>query len=124
MLDVSMVLNDPLLSDLFAVRRFAETVGSNGRTTKTEVERFEDQRGIIQPLDPSELVIHDDQQSVTHAIEVLCAFSLRDARFGYQPDIVVWDGIEYKVIEAIPYQRLAGHTQAKCVSSRAADTPQ
>lgn len=124
MLDVSMVLNDPLLSDTFAVRRMAETVGATGRMTKTEEARYEDLRGIVVPLDPSELAIHDDQQVVTHAIEVLCSFSLRDARFGYQPDIVVWDGTEYKVMEAIPYQRLAGHTQAKCASTRATDRPQ
>lgn len=124
MLDVSMVLNDPLLSDTFTVRRNTETVGQNGRVIKVPEAEYPDVRGIVTAMEPSELVISDDSQVVNHAIEVLTTFPLRDARFGYQPDIVIWDGIEYKVLQAIPYQRIAGHTQAQCASYRATDKPQ
>lgn len=123
MLDMSCVLNDPLLSDEFKVRRSAETVGLNGRVAKTP-QLFEGLRGIVTPQEPSTLQRRDDSQMVSHTIMVQCEFALRDASFGFQPDTVIWNGIEYLVVQAIPYQRIAGYTQALCTSTRATDKPQ
>lgn len=121
MLDVSMVLMDPLISDEFDVRREAETVGNNGRVQKTAVQWFREERGVITPQEPSVLDRQDDKQFVPRTIMVQCPFALRDATSGYQPDVVLWNGIEYMVTEAIPWQRMAGFTQALCVSTRATD---
>lgn len=123
MLDVSMVLNDPLLSDTFDVRRHSESVGDNGRVVKTP-EWHRGQRGIVTPQEPSDLQRRDDGQVVRHTIMVQCEFALRDASFGYQPDVVLWAGREYLVVQAIPYQRIAGYTQALATSTRTTDNPQ
>lgn len=122
MLDVSMVINDPLLSDHFDVRRNAESMGTNGRATKT-AEYHRDQRGVVTEREPSELRRREDGQVVTHSIEVITQFPLRDASFGFQPDVVLWDGREYLVVQALSYQRIAGHTQAIATSTRATDKP-
>lgn len=123
MLDVSMVLADPLISDEFDVKRQAESVGANGRTAVTP-EWFYKQRGVVKADKPSRLSRRDDGQIVEHSISVISAFSLRDATLGYQPDVVLWGGREYLVVQALPYQRVAGFTWAKCTSTRATDNPQ
>lgn len=122
MLDVSMVLMDPLLSDTFDVRRNLESVGLNGRTTKTP-EYHRGLTGVITEHEPSELTRRDVGQTVSHTIQVLTTFSLRDAAFGYQPDVVIWDGREYLVMKVLSYQRVAGHTEAIAVSTRPVDKP-
>jgi hypothetical protein len=122
MLDVSMVLHDPMLSSEFDVRRQSEVVGGNGRVSKV-AEWFRGLVGIVKPEAPSKLERGKDSASVVHSILVLTEFSLRDASFGFQPDVVVYGGTEYLVEEALPYQRLAGYTRALCTSTRATDNP-
>ena len=46
-LDVSFVLVDPLLIDRFDVRRNAESVGENGRPSKTAVQTFTNIAGVV-----------------------------------------------------------------------------
>lgn len=121
-LDVSMVLADPMLSDSFSVRRESESVGSNGRTT-TVGELIEGLTGIITPEEPADLQRRDDGQLVPHNISIITSFSLRDASFGYQPDVVIWGGTEYLVKKVLSFQRVSGHTQALATSTRATDRP-
>lgn len=123
MIDVSFVLSDPLLSDTFDVRRQAESIGANGRASVGS-EWFRDLIGVVTPQEPAGLERRDDGQFVHHEIMVQCEFALRDASFGYQPDVVLWGGREYLVTAAIPFQRMAGFTQARCVSTRLTDNPQ
>lgn len=123
MLDVSFVINDPLISNKFDVRRQSEAVGLNGRVTKVP-EWFRQQRGVIKPEKGDRLERTSAEQVAEHTISVRTSFALRDARFGYQPDVVLWKGVEYLVVRADPYQELAGYTLAICTSTRGTDTPQ
>lgn len=123
MLDVSMVLMDPLISDTFDVRRNSESVDQSGRTT-TVSDWHRGLTGVITPQEPSKLERRDDGQLVPHTIMVHTAFALRDSSFGFQPDVVLWNGIEYLVTAIQPYQRMAGFTQALATSTRTTDTPQ
>lgn len=123
MIDVTEVILDPLISDTFDVRRQSESVALNGRT-QIVPEWFREQRGVIKPADSAGLTRRDDGQYVSNEITVLTNFALRDASIGFQPDVVLWDGVEYTVSQALPYRRLAGFTKARCVSTRAIDAPQ
>lgn len=123
MLDMSCVVNDPLLSTTFNVRRNNEVVNSRGRTTKAS-ELFENVTGIVHPVEPASVQRSDVGQMGPSSISVVTSFALRKAAFGFQPDVVLWNGAEYTVVEALPYQQMAGFTRATATSTRAMDSPE
>lgn len=121
-LDVSMVLSDPDLADTFSVRRRAETVGQNGRVATTPT-LIEDIIGVI-TWDTGETKRRDDAQISQEGIKVVTQFSLRDESTGFQPDVIIWRGGEYTVMQTEPYRHFGeGFTSAKAVSTRATDRP-
>lgn len=122
MLDMSAVLLDPLISSRFDVKRQHESVGTSGRATKVP-EWYRDQIGRVKPEEPSSLMRRDDGQMAPQVISVITQFPLRKASFGFQPDLIVYDGVEYMVTEALAY-RVAGFTKATARSTRAMDSPQ
>lgn len=121
-LDVNDVLLDPLLSTDFSVRRRSETVNQQGRNELLE-ELFEGQRGIITWEDNS-LNRMPDGSIAQESIKVVTPFSLRDASFGFQPDVIIWKGAEYLVTSVRANRHIGrGFTRATATSTRATDNP-
>lgn len=121
-LDVNDVLLDPMFSTLFNVRRRQETIGDNGRTVLNE-EVFENQRGIITWQD-ARIVQREDGVMTPQAINIATPFSLRDASFGFQPDVIVWQSEEYRITSIKPWRHLGrGWTRASAESTRVTNSP-
>ena len=121
-LDVNIVLFDPDLADMFDVRRNSESVGQDGRAVKTP-ELHEGLYGIIKH-DDGETSRADDAMRTTESISIITAFSLRDARYGFQPDVVIWHGEEFLVKRVTPARQFGeGFTKATAVSFRAITNP-
>jgi hypothetical protein len=121
-LDVNDVMLDPMFSTMFAVRRQGETVGEDGRTVIAP-ELFEGLRGVITWQD-AKIVQREDGVIVPQAINVATPFSLRDASFGYQPDIILWQGEEYRVTSLKPWRHLGrGWTRASAEVTRMTNNP-
>lgn len=121
-LDVNMVLMDPDLADTFDVRRNNETVGTDGRVVKTP-ELMTGLTGIIK-WDTGKTQRGPDGAMSPATLEIITAFSLRDTSFGFQPDVILWRGAEYTVVQSAPNRHFGeGFTKAKAVSTRAMDIP-
>lgn len=132
LLDVSWVTRDPMLADAFDVLRRQDVVGSNGRTVPTVVESFYDVVGVVTQQDAGMLMRKEEGQIIPRRIFVATQFALRGASRdgpplpdGFQPDLVVWNGTTYVVVDVMSYQRFgAGVTQATAESMAAVDVPQ
>jgi hypothetical protein len=122
-LDVNDVMLDPDLSTVFDVRRQQETINeANGRTVLRN-ELFEGVIGIV-TWDDGTITQTENAVIAAQTINVATPFSLRDASFGYQPDIIIWQGAEYRVTMTKPHRHLGrGWTRAKAESTRGTDSP-
>lgn len=124
MLDVSWVVLDPMLADVFTVIRRTETVDSTGRPVIGSTS-FPDQLGVITQEAPNALQRADDAETVPRVITVSSKFNLRGASLGYQPDLVIWNGTTYLVKQVLPYSRFgSGFYEATASSMTTMDVPQ
>lgn len=116
LLDVSEILTDPDLVDLFNVRRRSETVDIHGRSTVSET-MFPQIAGVVTAISPNDLDRREDYQSMSRSISVVCRFRLHGETEGNQPDIVVWRGDNFIVKHVDPYPQFGrGFIQAECSS--------
>lgn len=123
-LDVSFVVNDPMLADTFKVNRYAEAIDTHGRSTTTATP-MGTQRGVITQQDPADLIRRDDGQMVPRLIFVATTFALRSVATGYQPDVITWNGSDYKVKRVFSYSRFGkGIYEAIAESTQATNSPQ
>jgi hypothetical protein len=124
MLDVSWVVQDPMLADQFSVTRRVETVGTDGRVIMA-TSNFPNLIGVVTQSDPSSLVRNDDSQTIPRVISVVSKFNFRSATDGFQPDLIIWNGTTYLVKTSLPYSRYgAGFYEAIASSMTAIDVPQ
>lgn len=120
-LDVTEVLYDPDLGDVFDVIRRVETVGNDGRPTLVE-STVADQCGIVTPGDTGKLLRKDDSQMTSRVISISTVFRLRASGDGFQPDIVLYDGVRFTVQAVQLFTRFgAGFVNAVATSSNAFD---
>lgn len=126
LLDVTEVLADAYLADVFTVQRRVETIGTNGRSTLAQ-QTFNNVVGVITMASPTELdrlASQPDFQVASRTISVVTRFPLRMAVKGEQPDVVVWLGTTYLVAACDGYPQFgAGFYQALCTSMDRADVP-
>lgn len=131
-LDVSWVLADPMLADVFTVIRRADVVGSNGRTTPLPFEQHLAQVGVVTQQSPADLMRRDESQRVPRRIFLASTFAFRNASRSadgltqYQPDQIYWpvgpggeslpDTTVYTVEEVFPYSRY-GRGIYECVAT-------
>lgn len=124
LLDVSFILDDPLLSDTFSLTRRAETIGDNGRVTVVTTV-FNDLHGVVTQQDPASIMKQQEGQYVPRSIFVATRFRARNASVGYQPDVITWAGEEYFVKQVLPYSRYgAGFCEIIASTQAATDQPQ
>lgn len=124
LLDVSDVVSDPMLADMFSVTRRTDVVNNKGRTTPTPDETFENLTGVITQQDPADLMRRDDGQMVPRLIFIASRFAFRNVSTGYQPDLITWNGTVYTVKQVYPYSRYGqGLYEAVAESMTAVDAP-
>lgn len=120
-LDVTELLSDPDLCDVFDVYRRTETVGSNGRSTTTEAVTA-GVVGVVTPGDSGDLLRKDDSQMTSRIITISTTFRLRASGDGFQPDVVLYDGVRFTVKAVKLWNRFgAGYIKAAATSMNAAD---
>lgn len=141
LLDVSWVVGDPMLADVFNVTRRTDVVGANGRTTPTAAEQFAAVVGVVTQQSPADLLRRDDSQVVPRRIFVASRFAFRNASRSqdgaaqYQPDQILWpvnrDGTPaagatlYTVEQVYPYSRYgAGIYECVAAAQQAVDPAQ
>jgi hypothetical protein len=123
-LDVSFMTDDPMLADVFDVKRRTDVVSSKGRTTPTTVQTFNNVSGVVTQEDPADLMRNPDAQFERRRIFVATSFLLRSVSTGYQPDVITWNGCDYTVVKVLPYSRFGGGTiEVIAESMQAMDPP-
>ena len=121
LLDVSEILYDVDLADVFKVKRRAESISTHGRSVIAETI-FESVVGVVTASSPSDLDRKEDYQSYSRSITVVCKFHLRGETTGNQPDVVVWKGSDYLVKHVDAYPHFGnGFFQAECSSMNKTD---
>lgn len=121
LLDVSSVLLDPDLAEMFTVIRRSESVGSDGRSVITPTT-IPNQIGVVTATTPGDLLRRDDGQMMDQKISVVTPFSLRGPGNGFQPDQIIVGGVTFTVTQVLPFRRFgAGFTEVIASSMNAAD---
>lgn len=124
LLDVSFMVEDPMLADTFDVRRRLDVVGQNGRVTAGNDQLYKNQLGVVTHQDPSTLVRAEDGQSVPKRILIVSRFSFIAQAQGKQPDEVLWNNCIYTVESSLPYSRYGAGFYEAVAEFRGATPPQ
>lgn len=120
-IDVNEVLTDPDFASTFSVRRQAESIGLNGRVVITPTT-INDLSGTIVPEEPSDQQRTDDRQTTSRVIKIFTAFRLRALATSKQPDVVIWQGVEYTVKKLKNFTQFGqGYVEADAESMNATD---
>lgn len=124
-LDVSDIVIDPDLADVFDVIQRAQTVDpATGRASMGEVMNA-GIVGVVTMQDPAELMRRDDSDSEPRLIFVASTFIFRgvskEGAQQYKGDIIVWPptgepgSTRYTVLKVYPYSRY-GQGMHECVA--------
>lgn len=121
LLDVSEIILDPDLADLFVLVRRNETISAKGRSEVAEV-LLPDQVGVFCAATPDDLQRLPEEQRTSRAFSLVTKTRLRASGIGFQPDVVRWAGVDYTVAVLDLYTRYGeGFVQAIVVSMNPAD---
>jgi hypothetical protein len=120
-LDFSDILFDEELGTTFDVIRRNEVVSEQGRSVVDE-RTYNGIKGVIVPGDPGNIMRKDDSQMTGNVITVSTVFRLRPAGWGFQPDIVVHEGVRFTVKALKRWTNMgSGFVKAVAESQNAAD---
>lgn len=123
LLDVTEILSDDDLGDVFDVIRRVEVPDGHGRATYTPTT-IPNQVGVVISIDPSDLKRDDGSELSFRNISIATTFRLRAAGIGIQADQVVWDGITFTITKVKVHTRWgAGFVKAEATSQNAYDAP-
>ena len=122
--DVSEILEDTDIADVFDVCRREDTVSiQTGRSVLTE-QHYPDVIGVVLNVEPSANQRTGDSQTTSQVVSVVTRFRLRAAGAGGQPDVITLAGVSYTVTKVLMHTRYgAGFVKAEAESMNAADTP-
>lgn len=108
-IDPSIMLSDPQFTDRFAVVQRIQAVNDFGEvgTTNTTTHNV---LGVVTPAKPGDLRRVPEMQRGTRTIVIFTKALLNDAataRDGTarQPDLLLWNGDTFMVIEVLPWNR-------------------
>lgn len=105
LLDVSFMVEDPMLADTFDVRRRYASIGMNGRVGVVPEEVFSDVAGVVTNDGAADLIRTEDGQRLPRRITICSRFQFIAADRHSQPDDVHWNGVIYTILESLPYSR-------------------
>lgn len=122
-IDLTDVIEDDDLSDLFDVRRRDLVVGDNGRGQVSE-RLHSNIVGIVTPGDPGNIMRKDDASVTSRVITITTKFRLRGTGENFQPDEVFYDGVVFTVKAVKLWNRLgSGFIKAVAESGASYDPP-
>jgi len=120
----SQVVLDPLLADKFSRVRRAETISVvTGRSSVASVQT-DNLIGVVTMYKDIETIRTEfpEVQFSTRVINVVTKANLQAAIAGYQPDLVIWRGDNFIVLQVSPYPQYgSGFYEAVCMSIDLAD---
>ena len=116
LLDVSLVLFDPDLTDPVVVIRRKEVVTAKGRATTENIQY--PIMAVVTSNNPNDLNRQDpDLETASRTISVITNFKVRGQTEGYLPDIVFWRGDNFVVSYIDLYPQFGiGFYQVVCTS--------
>lgn len=126
MIDVSDLLLDIDLAEPLTIYRQAESL-VDGRTVITRTP-ITGQFGSVQPKDSAiggnEITIAPEGEFRGAALTVHTKFRFRSVAAGFQPDILTWNGDDYKCVLLNNWSHYgAGYIEAEFASMIMQDTP-
>lgn len=120
-LDVGFMLNEPMLSTTFTLRRRTSSEDIKGRVSWS-TQDIPDVIGVITMQSPGDLMRRDDSQIVPRRIFIASQTQFVVIAPNRQPDQVSWKGTWYTCEECYPYPEYGeGHWQAVFQSMNAVD---
>ncbi len=121
-LDFTDIIEDPDLADNFDVARRSEVVDDQtGRSLLSETI-IRNQVGSVVPGDPHDLVRTPEGQMTGNCISVISRFRFRASGNGYQPDMILYNGVRFTVKALKRWDRYgAGFLLVVAESEHAAD---
>lgn len=104
LLDVSLVLVDPMLADNFDVLRRKQLLSSKGNVSTLDT-LIRDRIGVICAASSSDLRRFDDLDLTERHLSIVTSYRLRATSPGYKPDLIRWCGDWFIVKTVEPYPR-------------------
>ena len=112
-LDVSDILDDPDFLTGVQLKQRVRTIGDDGRSTV--VETVTDIFAVVTQGSLAPLTRSSDFELARKNIVVHSRTRLRGPQAGYEPDIVVWKGLEFVVTKSYDWSDFGqGYTAAEC----------
>lgn len=109
-LDVTAVLDDPMLVNTFTVLRRSLGVGEDGRASTGTPTEYPGIIGSVQYESSSETQKRDDGQYSPRNLKIFTRFHLYKASENYAPDQIIWGGEIYEILDVQSYANYgAGH---------------
>jgi hypothetical protein len=123
LLDVTEILDDDDFSDTFSVIRRTESVNSStGRSAVTTVQT-DNLVGVL-TFEGGDLDRQDTAQMTTRLLNIITTFRLRGSNTANQPDIVIYDGVQFTVKSVEGWHKFGdGFVSATAESMNASDPP-
>lgn len=113
-LDVTEILNDPMLVSSFSVVRAGQVIGNDGRAS-AGAARPKGIYGVVTPASPRSMEMLPDMVNVHGAIEIYTKFRLEGPSRTTQADTIQWQGNTYTVAAIRSYTNYGrGFTVAVC----------
>lgn len=121
LLDVSFVIDDPMLTDEFVVTRRPSSVGANGLNA---VDPFPlgSFNGVFTQQDPADIMRSEDGVMIPRRIFFATQVQLFALAPGYQPDLIDWNGTQYTLVACQPYNTYGGGTY-QCIAEYRGPVP-
>ncbi len=114
-IDPSLMLSDPQFTDHFAVVRRVQTVNDFGEVG-TANSTIHNVLGVVTPAKPGDLRRVPEMQHGTRTITIFTKTLLNSAATGRQPDLLLWSGDTFMVIEVLPWTRF-GPGWVRCIAT-------
>ena len=124
-LDFSDVIASPEFTSLFNVRRRSDSVDpATGRSVPSTAAMFTGISGVVVYGGGEKNSRREDAQSTDRQLTIVTKFRLRAASASVQPDVVIYDGVEFTVIAVEHWHRFgSGFVKATAESMNAFDIP-
>jgi len=101
-LNLNRVVTSSAFSQCFSIER-TTTSNVNGRTVRNTPTCIPDQYGAISAAGPNALNNFPEFQQATQAFMLVTNVRVINLAEGYTPDLIVWLGVKYRVINVDPY---------------------
>lgn len=115
-MDFSAVVLSPYLTDRFDVIRRTDTINTHGRSVP-RTETLRGKVGVITAASPNDLARLPEAQVQGRSLSIVTKFPLFGMGVANQPDLIVWNGDHFVVLNLEPYPQFGAGFYQSIVSS-------